>query len=136
MIAKKAKKNSSTKGIAAKSKKKLIMVVDDEPDNITTVKGVLKRNGFGVVSAVSGDDCLLKLKKVRPDLILMDIMMPGTPVCEVVRQIKDVKIAYLSVVRTSEAEKEDLLWQKNVVDFIQKPFDIKELLAKVKKLTA
>lgn len=136
MMVAKSIKNNSTKVGAKVSKKKLVMVVDDEPDNITTVKAVLEKNGFGVVSAVSGDDCLLKLKKVKPDLILMDIMMPGTPVREVVKQIKDVKIAYLSVVRTSEAEKEDLMWQKNVVDFIQKPFDINELLSKVRKLTA
>ncbi len=113
---------------------KTIMVVDDEPDNITTVKTILEKNGFKVVSAVNGDDCLKKLEKVTPDLILMDIMMPGTPVREVVSKIKNIKIAYLSVVRTSEAEKEELLKAKNIVDFIQKPFDIHELIKKVKKL--
>ena len=60
--------------------------------------------------------------------------MPGTPVREVVKKIKDVKIVYLSVVRTSEAEKENLLKSKNIVDFIQKPFDINGLLKKVKEL--
>jgi CheY-like chemotaxis protein len=134
MAAKKAKSSSSPKSVS-KSSKKLIMVVDDEPDNISTVKAVLENNGFGVVSAVNGDDCLEKLKKVKPDLILMDIMMPGTPVREVVKKITNVKIAYLSVVRTSEAEKEELLGQKNIVDFIQKPFDINDLLERVNKLT-
>ena len=113
---------------------KTIMIVDDEPDNITTVRAVLEANKYNVISAVDGDDCLEKLKKERPDLILMDIMMPGTPVGEVVKKIKNIKIAFLSVVRTSEAEKEELLGQKNVVDFIQKPFDINELLEKVKKI--
>ena len=113
---------------------KKIMVVDDEPDNIATVKAVLEQNGYKVESASNGDECLEKLKGYKPDLILMDIMMPGTPVREVVKQIKDIKIAYLSVVRTSEAEKEELLGQNNLVDFIQKPFDIDELLQKVKKI--
>ncbi len=113
---------------------KTIMVVDDEPDIRETVKVVLEKHGYKVVMAHSGDDCLVQLKKIKPDLILMDIMMPGTPVGEVVRQIRDIKIAYLSVVRLSEAEKEDLIWQKNIVDFIQKPFDIKDLAAKVKKI--
>ena len=113
---------------------KTIMVVDDEPDNITTVKAVLEKNGYNVISAVSGDDCLEKLKTAKPDLILMDIMMPGTPVKEIIPEIKDIKIAYLSVVRTSEAEKEDLMKSSNIVDFIQKPFDINNLLEKVKKL--
>ncbi|MFH2027578.1 MAG: response regulator [Nanoarchaeota archaeon] len=114
---------------------KTIMVVDDEEDNRTTVKNVLEPNGYKVITAVSGDDCLKKLEKEKtmPDLILMDIMMPGTPVREIIPKIK-TKVAYLSVVRTSEAEKEDLVKSKNIVDFIQKPFDINELLEKVKKI--
>lgn len=114
---------------------KTILVVDDEPDIRATVKTVLEKNGYTVFTAVDGDDCLEKLKKIKPDLILLDIMMPGTPVRDVVKKIKGVKISFLSVVRVSEAEKEQLLGSPNVVDFIQKPFDINELLAKVKKLT-
>ncbi len=115
---------------------KKIMVVDDEPDVRATVKTVLEKNGYNIITAVSGDDCLKKLKKEKPDLILMDIMMPGTPVREVIPKIKGIKIAYLSVVRTSEAEKEDLMKSDNIVDFIQKPFDINDLLKRVKKLVS
>ncbi len=116
--------------------KKLIMVVDDEADIRNTVRTVLETKGYEVVTAEDGDDCLSKLKKLKskPSLILMDIMMPGTPVREVVKKISGIKIAYLSVVRVSEAETEQMLGQKNIVDFIQKPFDIKDLLARVKKL--
>lgn len=113
---------------------KKILVVDDEPDIRASVKAVLEKNGFKVVTAINGDDGLAKWKKEKPDLILLDIMMPGTPVREIVPQMKGAKIAYLSVVRTSEAEKEDLMASKNVVDFIQKPFDIDELVKRVKKL--
>ena len=114
---------------------KKIMIVDDEPDIRTTVKAVLEKNGYKVVSAVNADDCLKKVNAgEKPDLILMDIMMPGTPVREIIPKLGKVKIAYLSVVRTSEAEKEDLMKNKNIIDFIQKPFDINELLKRVKKL--
>lgn len=114
---------------------KTIMVVDDEPDIRTTVKAVLEKNKYKVVTAVNADDCLKKIKGgEKPDLILMDIMMPGTPVREVIPKLAKFKIAYLSVVRTSEAEKEDLMKNKNIIDFIQKPFDIDELLKRVKKL--
>ena len=113
---------------------KKILVVDDEPDNITTVKAVMKKGGYDVVTATSDDEALKVWKKEKPDLILMDIMMPGTPVKEIIPKITNTKIAYLSVVRTSEAEKEDLMKSKNIVDFIQKPFDINELLSKVKKI--
>lgn len=110
------------------------MVVDDEDDIRTSVKTILERAGYNVTTAVNGDDCLKKLKAQKPDLILLDIMMPGTPVRDIVPQIKDVPISYLSVVRVSEAERESLLGQKNIKDFIQKPFDIKELVSKVKKI--
>lgn len=113
---------------------KTIMIVDDEPDVRATVKTVLEKNGYNVITAVNGDDCLEKLKTEKPDLILMDIMMPGTPVKDVVKQITGIKIAYLSVVRTTEAEKEELLGPENIVDFIQKPFDINDLLERVKKI--
>ena len=113
---------------------KKILVVDDEPDNITTVKAVMKKGGYDVVTAKSADEALKVWKKEKPDLILMDIMMPGTPVKEIIPKITNTKIAYLSVVRTSEAEKEDLMKSKNIVDFMQKPFDINELLSKVKKI--
>jgi len=114
---------------------KTIMVVDDEADIRSSVKLILEKNGYKVVTAVTGDDCLKQLKTTKPDLILLDIMMPGTPVKDIIPQIKGTKIAYLSVVRTSEAEKEDLMKSKNIVDFIQKPFDINDLLTRVKKLT-
>lgn len=112
---------------------KTIMVVDDEADIRNTVKTILEKEGYKVITAVNGDDCLKKLEKENPALILMDIMMPGTPVKDIVPKIKQ-KIAYLSVVRTSEAEKEELMKSKNIVDFIQKPFDIAELVKRVKKL--
>ena len=111
----------------------LIMVVDDETDVRYTVKTILEKNGYKVVTAIDGDDCLRKLEKEKPDLVLMDIMMPGTPVREIVPKIK-TKVAYLSVVRTSEAEKEDLMKSKNIVDFIQKPFDVEDLVARVKNV--
>ena len=114
---------------------KTIMVVDDEADIRSTVKAVLEKNEYKVITAVNADDSLKKvLGGENPDLILMDIMMPGTPVKEIVPKLKKFKIAYLSVVRTSEAEKEDLMKNKNIVDFIQKPFDINELVKRVKKL--
>ena len=113
---------------------KKIIVVDDEGDIRETVKAILEKEGYQVTLAVSGDDCLKKLAKEKPDLILMDIMMPGTPTNQVIKKITKTKIAFLSVVKTSDAEREELLKQSNIVDFIQKPFEIDDLIARVKKI--
>ncbi len=113
---------------------KTVMVVDDEADNRTTVKMILEKNGYNVILAVSGDDALKKWAEKKADLVLMDIMMPGTPVRDIIPKMMGAKVAYLSVVRISEAEKEDLMKSKNIVGFIQKPFDIDKLLNKVREL--
>lgn len=113
---------------------KTVMVVDDEPDILNTIKTVLQKQGYNVITAVNGDDCLRKLRTEKPDLILMDIMMPGTPVRDIVPKIKDIKIAYMTAVRISEAEKEELFKNKNIIGYIQKPFDIDKMLNQVKKM--
>ena len=113
---------------------KTIMIVDDEEDNRITVRDILESNGYKVVTAVDGDDCLKKLKRVKPALILMDLMMPGTPVSLVVREIPEIKIAYLTVMKTSDSEREILTRAENVVAFIQKPFEIDYFLKMIKKL--
>jgi len=112
--------------------KKSILVVDDEPDVRQSVKMILEMNGFDVIEAVDGNDCLRKLNENKPDLILLDIMMPGKPVSEIVKEIKDVKIAFMSVVRISDARKRGLCIQDNIVDFLQKPFNVSDLVERVK----
>lgn len=114
---------------------KTILFADDEPDIRKTVSALLKKHGYTVKTAINGDDCVKKLKKLKPDLILLDIMMPGTPVKTIIKTIKKSKIVFLTVVRMADAEKEELMEQGNVVDFIQKPFEINELVRKIKAHT-
>ncbi|MCJ7570887.1 MAG: response regulator [Candidatus Thermoplasmatota archaeon] len=113
---------------------KTILVVDDEPDIRQSVKMILEKNSYRVITAEDGDDCLVKLKEIKPDLILLDIMMPGTPVTEILKQIKDIKIAFMSVVRISDARKKGLTNLDNVVDFLQKPFDVTDLIDRVETI--
>ena len=113
---------------------KTILVVDDEPDIRDSVEIILKTNGYNVITAVDGNDCLDKLKETKPDLILLDIMMPGTPVDDIIKQIKDIKIAFMSVVRISDARKRGLCEQENIVDFFQKPFNVSDLIDRVELL--
>jgi len=64
---------------------KTIMIVDDEADIRETIKTILEREGYNTILAIDGDDCLKKLETVKPNLILLDIMMPGTPVRDIVK---------------------------------------------------
>ena len=109
---------------------KKILVVDDEPDIRESVRMILEKNGYNVITAENGDECLETVKET-PDLILLDIMMPGTPVSEVVKKINDIKIAFMSVVRISDARKRGLTTQDNIVDFFQKPFNVTDLIDRV-----
>jgi len=118
--------------------KKKVMIVDDEESMVELVKSILEKEGFDVIIAYSGKECLEKLKKVKPDLILMDLMMPGMTGKEATRKIrenpktKDLKIVFLTVARLSEVGKKELEELK-VLDYITKPFDIGDLVKRVKK---
>ena len=115
------------------------MIVDDEESIVELVKAVLEEEGYEVITATNGRDCLKKLKKVKPDLILMDMMMPemsGRETTERIRKnpkTKDLKIAFLTVVRFSEMGKETLKKLK-IADYITKPFDNEDLVRRVKAL--
>ncbi|RJQ21352.1 response regulator [Candidatus Woesearchaeota archaeon] len=109
-----------------------ILIADDIADIRTTVRAVLEKEGYRVIEAATADEALKKARTANPKLIVMDIMMPGTPVGEIVKQIKNIPIIYLSAVRVSDTEKKELK-QNGIADFIEKPFDIRELVQSVKK---
>ena len=115
---------------------KTILVVDDEEDNRMTLKGILEKNRYAVVTAEDGADCLRRLREQKIDLILLDIMMPGMTTKEIYSKIREIvkgtKIIYVTAVQMSESEREGLLKQSGAIDFIQKPYDIKDLLRHVK----
>jgi CheY-like chemotaxis protein len=118
--------------------KKKIMVVDDEENLIELVKAILETEGYEVMTASNGKECLEKLKTAKPDLILLDMMMPGMSgreTCESIRKdpkTKNLRVAFVTVARFSEVGK-DILKKLNAVDYITKPFDNKDLVSRVKK---
>ena len=119
------------------AKKPIILAVDDEEDIRTSVKQVLEDAGFEVVTANDGQDCLNKLKTLNPDLILLDVLMPGLTTKEIAAGIKKLKIKtpiiFLTVVRLAEAAKQEVL-KGNMVDYIEKPFKNVDLVRRVKKV--
>ena len=115
---------------------KEIMIVDDNEDIRNTLKFILEEEGFTTIQAENGDKCLEILGETdhKPDLILLDIMMPGLPVSEVIKQIEDIKIVYLSAVGISEEDKGRMLENNKIFDFIEKPFDEEKLIEAIKRL--
>lgn len=119
--------------------KKKIMIVDDERSLIELVKGILEEEGYEIITAMDGEGCLKKLSTVKPDLILLDMMMPGMSgreVCEKIRKdpkTRDLKVAFVTVAKFSETGR-DVLKKLNVLDYITKPFENDDLVRRVKKL--
>ncbi len=113
---------------------KKIMVVDNEPDIVDLTRTVLEIGGYEVVPIYSGEECLRSLEKVKVDLVLLDIMMPGMSGWDVFNRIKkkhnDIKVAFMSVLEISEKRKKVLI-EEGLADYIMKPFDKDSLLERV-----
>jgi two-component system response regulator VicR len=118
---------------------KKIMVVDDEPGIQRSVKRVLEKEGYDIVTASSGRECLDKLEKEHVDLIILDIIMPdmdGGMVAKQIRENKkydDTKIIHLSVLKQLPGQ-EAIQKKQNIEYHIAKPFDNKDLIKKVKQV--
>lgn len=106
-----------------------ILIIDDDVAIGNLEQDVLERAGYFVLRAYSGSEALLLLKNVRPNLILLDLMLPGISGEEVLSKIKGIPVIVISA-KISVQDKVNLLLG-GAADYMTKPFDIKELLARV-----
>jgi DNA-binding response OmpR family regulator len=119
-----------------------ILVVDDEPTIREVVRKYLEREGFAVAEASNGHDVLTYLRDNTPDLIVLDIMLPGVDGLNIARQLRDpAQYAGLSVdgsipiiMLTAKTEELDRIrgFEVGVDDYVTKPFSPQELVARVK----
>jgi len=114
-----------------------VLVVDDNPANIKLLEAVLTPRGYRVVTAGSGSEALVRVAGERPDLILLDIVMPdldGYAVCRQLRSNPATRLLPVVMITASgEAEKIKAI-EAGADDFVSKPFNQAELLARVKSL--
>jgi len=115
-----------------------IMVVDDSATERHMLRDLLTKAGYEVVSCESGDDAIVKARQVKPDLILMDVVMPGLNGFQATRAIsRDPETKSIPVIMcTSKSQETDKIWglRQGARDYVVKPVDREMLLAKISSL--
>lgn len=106
-----------------------ILIIDDDVAIGNLEQEVLEREGYLVQRAYSGTEALLLLKEKKPDLILLDLMLPGMSGEDILPQIQGIPVIVVSA-KTAVEDKVELLLG-GAVDYLTKPFDMKELLARI-----
>lgn len=108
---------------------KYIAVIDDDIPIGDVLQELLSQEGYGVLRAYSGTEALYLLERKKPDLVLLDLMLPGLSGEEVLPHIKDIPVIVLSA-KVDVSDKVKLLLG-GAADYVTKPFDSKELLARI-----
>ena len=127
---------------------KKILVVDDEADIVDAIAPVLQQNNYEVMTAKNGEECLNKVINNKPDLVLLDLLMPkidGYSVLVALKQASEIDDPSASapdvgpihvIVITAHADQRvrDLVEKEKVSAYIIKPFELDELLSKIKAI--
>lgn len=113
-----------------------ILIVDDEQDIREMINLKMKKEGFETETAYDGANFLEKIDIFQPDLVTLDVMMPGLTTKEILEKLNEKsckpKIILLTVVRFSDEEKKKLM-NMGATDYITKPFEFKSLMEVVKR---
>lgn len=118
-----------------KSKKK-ILIVDDNPDQVTILKSLLERQGFKVMTAASGEEAVELSRETLPDIILMDINMPGLrgdmAALRIRGNVQTKHIPIIMLTGVDDVQEKILASQTGAVDYLTKPYNPKELAEKIR----
>ena len=112
-----------------------VLVVDDEPPIVELVRGYLAREGWAVDDASDGPGAIERARAMRPDVIVLDVMLPGFDGIEVCRQLRTFSDAYV-IMLTARSEEIDRIVGLSVGadDYLVKPFSPRELVARIKAM--
>lgn len=117
-----------------------VLIVDDSPTEAHVLKGMLEKNGFEVETAENGTEGIERAKMLKPDLILMDVVMPGLNGFQATRQLtKDPETAEIPVIIVTTKDQEtDRVWglRQGAKDFLSKPISEKTLMEKISLVLA
>jgi DNA-binding response OmpR family regulator len=109
-----------------------ILIIEDDPTMLTALKGNFEFKGYKVLTAANGEKGLEAALNARPDLIILDIMLPKINGYEICRLVREAKLATPIIMLTAKGEESDIVLGLNLGadDYVTKPFSIKELLAR------
>ena len=117
---------------------KTVLIVDDSPTERHMLKDLLAKAGFEVIASDSGEDAIQKAKSAQPDLILMDVVMPGLNGFQATRAIsRDPDTRKIPIIMcTSKSQETDKIWgmRQGARDYVVKPVNRDELLTKIAAL--
>lgn len=117
---------------------KTILIVDDSPTERHVLSELLTQNGYQVITAENGEEGVQKAKSEQPDLILMDVVMPGLNGYQATRTLtRDETTKHIPIiVCTSKGQETDRIWglRQGALDYIVKPVDAQDLLSKIAAL--
>lgn len=117
-----------------------VLIIDDSPTELYLLKNILEKNGHQVLDASNGEDGIAKAKETKPDLILMDVVMPNLNGFQATRKLsEDPETASIPVIMVSTKSQEtDRVWgiRQGARDYLVKPVDESELMAKIQLVLA
>lgn len=115
-----------------------IIIADDEPFVLKALTFVFQKEGFSVETAVDGEEALEKIKKLKPKVVFMDVMMPkknGFDVCSEIKADPELGDIYI-ILLTAKGQEDDIMkgYSRGANDYIIKPFSIRPVVEKIKGL--
>ncbi len=125
-------------GLKKKADKIKILIVDDEPDLVQTLRDRLEMNGYDIVTANNGKEGLEKAVQEKPNIILLDVIMPvmdGLEMLEALRKHPECKDCAI-IMLTARSQRQDIVRAKvcGIQDYVVKPFDLSELVEKIESI--
>ncbi len=115
-----------------------VLIVDDEPDLVQTLQDRLEMNGYSIVTASNGREGLERAVEEKPDIILLDVIMPimdGLQMLEALSKHPECKGCAV-IMLTARSQRQDIVRAKScgVMDYVVKPFDLSELIEKIENV--
>ena len=118
---------------------KRVLVVDDHPSTVRLIQNALEQEGFSVITATNGAECLIAVHQDSPDVVILDVIMPvmdGLQTLRVIRENEATKTLPVIVLSVRDSD-QDVLdgWRIGADLYLTKPFKLDDLLAAVKRIT-